>query len=165
MENTFVKFDDIKGESLERNHKDWVPIKTISWEVTRTLDMDDLSTTQRGYGQSSFGKIAVTSELSVASPKLMRSVADGTVRKEISIEMCRSGDASGKGMEAYLIWKLKDAVIDKYEVSGGEEQIPEESWDIAYRHIDIEYKKSDPKSGALSTGGNFAWDVLTQEEG
>ncbi|WP_109465071.1 Hcp family type VI secretion system effector [Albibacillus kandeliae] len=165
MENTFIYIDDIKGESLERNHKEWIPAKTLSWEVTRTLDMDDLGTTQRGYANSSFGKVSVSTELSVASPKLMLSVADGTVRKEIKIEMCRSGDSSGHGMEPYLIWKLYDVVIDKYEVSGGEEQVPEENWDLAYRRIEIEYKKADPKTGALSTGGNFSWDLMAGEMG
>lgn len=164
MENAFLKCD-IDGESMERNHKGWIPLKTVSWEVSRTLDMDDLGTTQRGYANSSFGKVAVTTELSVASPKLMLAVADGTVRKEITIEMCRSGDGGGKGMEPYLIWKLFDVVIDKYEVSGGEEQVPEESWDLAYRRIEIEYMKADPNTGALSAGGNFSWDLLAGEMG
>ncbi|MFC4669170.1 Hcp family type VI secretion system effector [Seohaeicola nanhaiensis] len=165
MENTFIKIGDIPGECPERNHKEWIPAKTISWEVTRTLDMDDLGTTQRGYANSSFGKVSVTSELSIASPKLMLSVADGTSRKEITIEMCRSADSAGKGMEPYLIWKLFDTVIDKYEVSGGEEQIPEESWDLCYRRIEIVYKKADPKTGALGTGGTFSWDVMAGEMG
>ena len=81
MENTYINISDIPGESMERNHKEWIPVKTISWEVTRTLDMDDLGTTQRGYANSSFGKVSVSTELSKASPKLMLSVADGTVRK------------------------------------------------------------------------------------
>ena len=123
MENTYIHISDIPGESMERNHKEWIPVKTISWEVTRTLDMDDLGTTQRGYANSSFGKVSVSTELSKASPKLMLSVADGTVRKEIQINMCRSGDSAGAGMEPYLIWTLKDVVIDKYDVSGGEEQV------------------------------------------
>ena len=127
--------------------------------------MDDLGTTQRGYANSSFGKVSVTSELSSASPKLMLSVADGTPRKEIIVEMCRSADSAGKGMEPYLIWHLYDSVIDKYEVSGGEEQIPEESWDLCYRRIEIEYKKADPKTNVLSTAGTFSWDVLSGEMG
>ncbi|PJE35264.1 Hcp1 family type VI secretion system effector [Pseudooceanicola lipolyticus] len=165
MENTFISIGDIKGECMERNHKEWIPAKTLSWEVTRTLDMDDLGTTQRGYANSSFGKVSVTTELSVASPKLMLSVADGTTRKEITIEMCRSSDSAGKGMEPYLIWKLFDVTIDKYEVSGGEEQIPEEGWDMAYRRIEVQYKKADPATGALSPGGDFSWDLMAGEMG
>lgn len=165
MENTYVKINDIPGESQERNHKEWIPVKTLSWEVTRTLDMDDLGTTQRGFANSSLGKVSLTSELAIHSPKVMLSVADGTSRKEITIEMCRSADSQGKGMEPYLIWKLFDSVIDKYEVSGGEEQIPEESWDVCYRRIEIVYKKADPKTNALGTGGTFTWDVLAGEMG
>ena len=93
----------------------------------------------------------------------MLSVADGTVRKMITIEMCRAGDSAGKGMEPYLIWKLHDAIIDKYDVSGGEEQIPEENWDMAYRRIEVEYKKADPLTNTLSTGGTFTWDVMANE--
>ena len=126
--------------------------------------MDDLGTTQRGYANSSFGKVSVSTELSIASPKLMLAVADGTVRKEITIEMCRSGAKSTKGMEPYLTWKLFDVVIDKYEVSGGEEQVPEENWDMAYRRIELVYKKADPNSGELGKGGDFSWNLLTGQQ-
>ena len=164
MENTFIKIGDIDGECTEHNHEKWIPAKTLSWEVTRTLDMDDLGTTQRGYANSSFGKVSVSTELSIASPKLMLAVADGTVRKEITIEMCRSGAQSTKGMEPYLTWKLFDVVIDKYEVSGGEEQVPEENWDMAYRRIELVYKKADPNSGELGKGGDFSWNLLTGQQ-
>jgi type VI secretion system secreted protein Hcp len=165
MENTFALVSDAPGESLEKNHKDWIPIKSMSWEVTRTLDMDDLGTAQRGYANSSFGKISMTSELGLHSPKIMLSVANGTVRKEIKIEMCRSGDSTSQGAEPYLIFIAKNATIDKYEVSGGEEQIPEENWDICYREIMIEYKKADPGTGALGKGGDFSWDLMSMEMG
>ena len=163
MENTYINIEDIKGESLERSHKEWIPAKTLSWEVTRTIDLSDMGTTQRGYANSSFGKVSVTSELSVASPKLMLSVADGTVRKSIKIEMCRAGVSAGKAMEPYLTWTLYDAIIDKYEISGGEEQVPEESWDLCYRRLEIEYKKADPNTGELSPGGSFSWDLMAGE--
>jgi len=165
MENTFLKIDDIAGESLERNHKEWIPAKTLSWEVTRTIDIEDMGTAQRGFANSSFGKVSVSTELSVASPKVMLSVADGTVRDKITIEMCRSDVTGGKAMAPFLIWTLYDVVIDKYEVSGGEEQIPEETWDLAYRRIAAEYKSADPKTGALNTSATFDWSLSDGEMG
>ncbi|WP_109465070.1 Hcp family type VI secretion system effector [Albibacillus kandeliae] len=165
MENTFVKINDIQGESLERNHVDWIPAKSLSWELSRTIDVGDMGTAQRGFANSSFGKVSITTELSIASPRLILSVADGTVRKEIRIEMCRSGISGAKAMEPYLIWTLYDVVIDKYEVSGGEEQVPEENWDLAYRRIGVEYKTADPKTGGLKTGGTFDWSVTDGEMG
>ena len=68
-------------------------------------------------------------------------------------------------MDPYLIFTLKHAILDSYSVNGGEEQIPEESWTVAYRHIDILYKVSDPKTGKLKNGNSFVWDLLSGEAG
>lgn len=163
MENTYVHIVDIPGESLELNHKAWIPAKSLSWELSRTVELDDMGTAQRSFANSSFGKVSLTTELSLASSKLMLSVADGTVRDEIRIEMCRAGDRQGEGMEPYLVWRLYNVVIDKYDVSGGEEQIPEENWDLAYRSLDVEYLKADPNSGALTAAASFAWNLTGGE--
>lgn len=163
MENAYVDLEGAPGEGTERNHKEWIPLKSFSWEVTRTVDMEDLGTTQRGFGNSQFGKISVTSEMSKASPKIMLSVADGTVRKKTVIHLTRSGASGSKGMEVYCEIHLGDSVIDKYEVSGGEEQIPEENWDLAYRTIEWIYKLADPNSGELKAGAEFSWDLLAGE--
>lgn len=162
-ENAYIQIEGAPGEGTERNHKEWIPLKSVSWELSRTVDMEDLGTTQRGFGNSSFGKVSVTSELGKQSPKLMLSVADGTVRKKTSIHLTRSGSSGSKGMETYCEIILSDSIIDKYEVSGGEEQIPEESWDLAYRKIEWIYKMSDPNTQELKTGAEFAWDLLAGE--
>lgn len=164
-ENAFMKIGDIPGEGTEKNHTGWIPLKSVDWGVERTLDMDDLSTTQRGYANAKFNKVSVTTELSKASAKIMTSVANGTVRDDIILHLCRAGDDASKGMEPYLIFTLKNAVIDSYTVNGGEEQIPEETWALAYRHIEIVYKMSDPKTGKLKDENSFVWDLLTGEAG
>lgn len=162
-ENAYIDIEGAPGEGTVKGYQKWIPLKSVSWEVSRTVDMEDLSTTQRGFANSSFGKISVTSEMGLQSPKLMLSVADGTVRKKTVIHLTRSGATASKGMEPYCIITLSDSVIDKYEVSGGEEQIPEENWDLAYRKIEWEYKKADPTSGELSKGSDFSWDLLAGE--
>ncbi|WP_424985104.1 Hcp family type VI secretion system effector [Microbulbifer sp. S227A] len=164
MENAFVEITGADGESMDKGHPNWIPLKSVSFNVERTLDMSDLGTTQRGYANANFGKISLTSELSLASPKLMLSVANGTVRDKTVIHLCRSGKDGKTGMEPYLIFTLTHSVIDKYEVSGGEEQIPEENWDLAYRTITVDYKAADPETGALTKDtSNFAWNVMKNE--
>ena len=71
-------------------------------------------------------------------------------------------------MEPYLTFTLHHSVIDKYEVSGGEEQIPEENWELAYRQIEVAYLAGDPKTGELGKDGkksDFAWDIMKNEMG
>lgn len=164
-ENSHMQIKDIPGEGTEQNHKEWIPLKSIDWGLERTLDMDDLSSKQRGYANAKFNKVTVTTDLSKASAKIMTSVANGTVRDEIKIHLCRSGDDAGKGMEPYLIFTLKHVVIDSYSVNGGEEQVPEESWALAYRHIEVLYKMADHKTGKLKDENSFVWDLLEGKVG
>lgn len=162
MENVFIQVKPLKGECLEKEHKDWIPVKSIEWNIERTLDMTDLGTTQRGYANANFGKVSITTELSIASPKVMQYVATGFVTPEVTIEMCRAGSDKEKGMEAYLTYKLRHCIIDSYSVSGGEEQIPEESWTLAYRGIEILYKQADFETGALTAGkDSFKWNLAS----
>ena len=159
-ENAFMEIKGIKGEGTEKNHIGWIPLKTIDWGVERTLDMDDLSTTQRGYANAKFNKVTVTTQLSRASAPLMSAVANGTVRDDITVHLCRSGDDPKVGMEPYLVFILKHGVIDTYSVNGGEDSIPEESWAVAYRHIEVKYREADPKKGTLTDLNSFTWDLL-----
>ncbi|MCU9849889.1 type VI secretion system tube protein Hcp [Defluviimonas sp. WL0024] len=161
MENVFIKIDGIPGEAREKNHKDWIPVKTIGWGVERTLDMTDLGTTQRGYANANFQKITLNTELSKASAKICTYVASGKSIKELTIEMCRSGDDASIGMEPYLIIKLRNAIIDSYTVSGGEDTIPAEDWSLAYRGIEYSYKPADFATGKLGSPEVFKWNLET----
>jgi type VI secretion system secreted protein Hcp len=158
-ENTFIQIEGIEGEATEENHAGWVPLKSIEWGMERTVDMTDLTTKQRGYANTNFEKVSLTSDLSKASAKICTYVASGKITKEVVIHLCRSGDDAGKGMEPYLIIKLGNCMIDSYSVSGGEESLPEETWSLAYRNIVIEYKEADFKTGKLTKADEFKWNL------
>lgn len=159
--NMFVKISDIPGDATEKSHDKWIVIQSLSWNVERAVEMSDLGSTQRGHANSNFGKVEVTSQMGIASNKLATSVANGTVRPEIELHMCRSGESASSGLEAYSIWKLKDVVIDSYSISGSEDGIPEETWTLAYAAIEHEYKSTDQKTAKLKTENTFKWNVQT----
>ena len=109
--------------------------------------------------------VELESELGKASMQLMLSVANGTYRKEIEIHMCRSGDNASKGLEPYLIWKVKDCYLQSYSVDGSSESVPKEKWAIKYNAIEVEYKTTDLKTGKLTKYKDFKWDLMTGEVG
>ena len=158
-ENTFIKVKDIPGEATEKQHEGWIPLKSIDWGIERSVDMTDLSTTQRGFANANFNKVAVTSDLSKASAKICTYVASGKVDPEVLIHLCRAGDDASKGMEPYLIFKLKHCMIDSYAVQGGEESVPNESWTLAYRAIEVQYKPGDFGTGKLQSPEVFKWNL------
>ena len=69
--NMFVKISDIPGDATEDQHKTWIVIKSLSWNAERAVDLTDLGSTQRGHANTNFQKVSVTSELGLASAKLM----------------------------------------------------------------------------------------------
>lgn len=161
MANIFIKISDIPGDATEEDHKKWIVLESLSWNVERIVDVTDGGSTQRGHANTTFGKVEVASQLGLASNKIMTSVANGTIRPEITIHMTRSGESASTGVEAYSIWTLKDVVIDSYSVSYSAEGIPEDTWTLSFISVEHEYKSTNQKTGKLSTENKFLWNVQT----
>lgn len=157
--NMFVHISDIPGDATEVNHKNWIVIQSMTYEMERAVDMTDLGSNQRAHANTNFQKIEVTSQIGKASNEIAKSVANGTVRPEIKIEFCRSGDSASEGLKAFSIWKLKHVIIDKYSISYSEDGIPEETWALAYIGIEHEYKETDQTKGTLETKNVFKWNL------
>ena len=158
--NIFMKFD-FDGDATEANHEKWVVIESASWSIERAVDMTDLGTTQRGHANSNFGKVECSTQVGIVANELMLSVANGTIRPEIIMHWCRSGDSAGEGLLVYCIWTMKHSVVDSYNVSASADGVPEANFTLAYSAIEVEYKETDQKTGKLATKNNFKWNVQT----
>jgi type VI secretion system secreted protein Hcp len=163
--NMFVYIKDIVGDATEDKHPKWIVVQSVDWEVARAVDINDIGGTQRGHANATFGKVSVTSELGKASNALKLSVANGTIRPEIKIDCCRSGEDAASGLEPYLMWKLAHVQIDSYTVSCSADGVPTETWTLAYRKIEIEYKETDPTTAKLSKVDDFKWNLETGKVG
>ncbi len=149
----------LKGEATEDKHKKWIVVKSVSWSVERAVDMTDLGSSQRGYANVNFGKLAVTSELSSASAGLMFFASSGLART-IYIAQGRVSDDPNTAMTEYLTWKLGWGQVTKYEVSCSEDGVPEETWEMAYRTVELVHALVDARTFKL-TGEKkgFTWDL------
>lgn len=161
MANMFMRISDIDGDSPEAYHEKWIVLQSINWGLQRVVDMADIGSNQRGHANANFNKIEVTTEFSKASCKLMASVANGTIRPEITIHQCRSGDIAEDGLKPYLITKLFDVQIDSYSVSSSEDSVPSETWSLAYTRIQFDYSETDQATMKLTPVGAFKWNLRT----
>lgn len=159
--NMFVQIKDIKGDATETKHKEWIVIESANWNVERAVEMTDIGSTQRMHANSNFGKIELTSQMGKASNGLALSVANGTVRPEIIMHWCRSGDSASEGLQVYSIWTMKEVVVDSYAISGSADGIPEETWSLAYAAVRHEFHSTNQKDGTLKKENEFKWNVQT----
>ncbi len=157
--NMFIEISDIEGDSMEQKHEKWIVIESASWNVERSVEMSDLGSTQRMHANSNFGNVELTSQMGKASNEIAKSVANGTVRPEITMHWCRSGDAQADGLLEYSVWKFKEVVIDSYSLSASADGIPEETWSLAYAAIEHTYKSTNQKTGKLESPIVFKWNV------
>lgn len=151
----------VEGDATETGHQKWIPVKSVGWSVERAVDLSDLGSTQRGYANVNFAKLAVTSELHKASSELMKLAANG-LAKTIVVHQCRVTDQTTSAMETYLEWILYDGQVTKYEVSASEDGVPEETWELGYRRIELNHTLIDPKTFVKdTTPKQFIWNLET----
>ena len=106
--NMFILVDGAPGDATEGNHKDWIVIESATFELERAVDMADLGSNQRSHANTNFQKVEVTSQIGKASNKLALSVANGTVRPEITMHWCRSGDDASEGLKPFSMLGIQE---------------------------------------------------------
>lgn len=153
--NGFVNFGDIKGESTDKDHKDWVSIMGYHESVAHSFVAQKTGASSTAAAHSEF---SITKLIDAATPKLYEACATGKHIKEVTIDL-----ASAKRGSPYLQIKLEDVVITGVANSSDPAspvQIPSETVSLAHGAIKVTYTKQKPDGTA---GGNVSakWD-LTQ---
>ena len=84
----FLKIGDIKGESTERAHKDWIIIESISQGLEQLPQV--MTGSSRRRGTVTFNDLVITKPLDKATPKLMEMCAKGQVVPELELDIVAS---------------------------------------------------------------------------
>lgn len=146
----FIKIDGIDGEATDKNHEDWIKILSVGQSVNRPIAVGSDGSTTKGSVQC--GDIAVVKEADKSTPKLLGAVCKGTKFAEIIIDLTTD---TGEGeRNTYLQWKLKNAYVSSYDVSGATDggQAPTESLGLTYEEIEWTYtpvNKDGSPGGAI----------------
>ncbi|MEZ6136663.1 MAG: type VI secretion system tube protein Hcp [Pirellulaceae bacterium] len=111
----YLKIGDIKGESIDAAHPDWINLISVSQSLSRPMQ-SGISGSTRQRASVTCGDVVVTKEMDSSTPKLIEANCDGTVFKEVLIDVCTS--TGGKQRVPYYQWKLEQVMVSSYDVSG-----------------------------------------------
>jgi type VI secretion system secreted protein Hcp len=155
--NGFANFGDIKGESTDKDHKDWVMILKYDHAVTQPPSVSQKTAGGRGAEEVDHSEFTIVKLLDAATPKLYEAACKGTHIPEVVIELWRAGGDPVKYME----FKLKEVLISGVIHNGdptGPHQFPTETIKMTYGAIEWTYTKQKPDGSAA---GNVAakWNV------
>jgi len=126
----FMKLGDLKGESKDQNHKDWILIDSVSNAVHRSIP-EGAKDVQRSRGQTTAGDVVVVRQMDKSSVKLQEATATGKYFKEVEIDLCHQ--IEGK-QETYLKYKLENVIISSYSFHGSASGNPQPSEEITMNY-------------------------------
>lgn len=113
----FMKLGDIKGESTDQGHKDWILIESMSASVLRDIPAGARDN-ERVRGRTTASDVVVVRQLDKSSVKLQAACANGTFFKEVLIHLC--AQVKNKA-EPYIEYKLENVIVTSYSFSGNAE--------------------------------------------
>ena len=146
--NAFASFGDIKGESTDKNHKNWVAILGYDHAIAAIMQK---SAGSRATEEVDHSEFSIVKLVDAATPKLYEAACKGTHLPEVVIELWRAG---GDKAVKYMEFKLKEVLISGVISSGdskGAQQFPTETIKMTFGAIEWTYTKQKPDGTAAGT--------------
>lgn len=149
----FLELDGVKGESVDKHHKDKIDILSWQWGLSNSGTFHHGS--GGGAGKAAFADIMVTKYVDAASPNIMLFCANGKHFAKGKIIVRKAGE---NPLE-YLTVAFEKALVTSYSTggSGGAERIVE-NVALNFAKVKVEYVTQSEKGGK-GTPHAFAWDI------
>ncbi len=140
--NMFVKFDTIKGECEDREHKGWSAITSV--KQTFSNEASPIGT-ESDKISSSHSEVEIEKIIDSASVRLMVASWFGDVIEKVTIQCFRDGGTGGSdygpGRTKYFEIILKQVIIREYEYEGKEDDIVTESLKLVAAEASYSYDR------------------------
>lgn len=149
----FLKLGDIKGESIDEQHRDEIELLSWSWGLSQAPAPAPTGTGQRG-GKVAFQEFNFEHNLDKASPRLMQACATGQHIADATISERKPGPST----QDFLIIRFSDVIVTSVQQSGDGEGVTE-TVRLQAAKVDLEYKPQRP-DGSLDASIHFKFDIL-----
>ena len=154
----FIKIGDIKGESVDKTHKEEIDILAWSWGMSQS------GTTHMGggggAGKVSVQDLSITKYVDSSTNALILACCAGAHYDEAKLTVRKAG---GEPLE-YIKLTMKEVIVSSLSTggSGGEDRLTE-NVTLNFAEFKLEYQEQDekgkPKGGAKEAAWNIAENV------
>ena len=143
----YLKIGDIKGESTESKHTDWIDIQSVQWGVGRAIS-SPAGGGSREASAPSISEITITKRVDASSPAIFLNAVGGSDPvATVTLELTTS---TGSGPVVFYRLTLSDVYVTGQSHSAGMDGSEiSESISLNFSKIKMEYYKVDSKGGAV----------------
>lgn len=157
-QDIFIKIGSLKGESQDKQFKEWMDVLAWSWGATQTGSF-------HGGGGGGTGKVNVhdfsfTKRTDITSPKLVGKVCTGEHYDKVEVKARKAG---GKPF-VYLEYTFEDVIISSYSTGGSSaDETISENISFNFAKFKIKYNQQS-KTGAQDVDDSFTFNVQQNAE-
>jgi type VI protein secretion system component Hcp len=159
-----LKIPDIPGDSTVDGYTDWIACTSMSWALTREFKESAKAGTKDVFtGVAEIPPIEVGKSFDKSSIHLMQAACGGgSLGAKADIHCLASGVSVDKPQDSvYLKFTLENPMIASWQISGDEDDRPNETVQLWYWKIALEYYTWDGKTH--KSAGKRGWDRTTNK--
>lgn len=157
--DSYLQIDNIKGESQDSKHKDWIEIINVQWDVHQSRIVSNSSSGHTS-GKAELSEITFKKLADLSSPILQQTCASGKTIPKAKFEFMRA-DGNGEPIKYYTV-EIENVIIASVSPSSTEGGLITERVSLGYSKIKwgyIQQKIAGGASGQTSGG----WDLATNK--
>jgi len=147
--NLFIKFDDVAGECTDVNHVDWIEMQSwshgFSQPASPVRGSSGSTTGMANHADFNFSKYVDS-----ATDDLIGACWKGYQYKTVTAQIYKSD--GGNEPIKYLEIIMNEVIVSSYNISGGGDGLPVESYSLAYGKVQYSYDPKDKEDGTQSMG-------------
>ncbi|WP_345800647.1 type VI secretion system tube protein Hcp [Microbacterium sp. AZCO] len=152
----YLQLPGIPGASVERDHEDWIEVRSASWGVEQA----GAGPGGPGGGPGRVGRatqhpLVVTAATSIASPLIFEAITKGTNLPTAELEVVRRSDGRGA---VVVRWEFAEVRLMRLDVSGAEAGF-DDVFEIVAKRARLSVVPVDDRGGAgqpVTRGWDFA---------
>lgn len=154
----FLDLGTIKGESTDKNHKDWIELQHVNFGVSNNAHIASSGVRKLNKGTADFRSIHCTKIMDSSTVKLLSAVAKGDFIDKVKLNICTMfNDELHPYAELEMDQCMISAITENAAKDGG---YPQEDFTIVFSKVKWTFTplNSDGKKG--SKVGPEGWDLL-----
>lgn len=155
--NTYLELDKIKGESIQKDHKDWIELMGFSCGVSQPMSATG-GTGGRATARADFQALSTTQYVDKSTCDQQMYCAKGTHIAKATLHVCQETENS----EVYWSYEFTNLMVQSVSINGGGSDRPVMNCSYVYDTIKVIYTPMDDK-GKAGTKVEKTFNVATGE--
>jgi type VI secretion system secreted protein Hcp len=141
----YLQVDGIQGDATQEQHKKWMDIEAIHWNVARNMNTSAGSAANREASEPTVSEVILTKVSDSSSTKLFQEACAGRTGKKAVIHLVTTGNPGN----TYVEYNLENTLIASYSIDSNGDR-PVETIKLNFTKIEVKYTPYDDQNNSQS---------------